>query len=101
MPRHTVDLAGARRQALLLAALALSLVLGWDRGALPPIPMSTRLLEPPTPAEMRRAGVHEEVSYGSIVVAQEAPVTLPRMALWFALPLVTTTLLVFLTARRR
>jgi hypothetical protein len=100
MPRHAIDLAGARRQTLLLAALASSLVLGWDRGALPPLPVSP-LLAPPTQAELREARVREEAAFDRVAAPPEAPVTLGRMALWLALPLAGTTLLVLLTGRRR
>ncbi len=106
MPTPMAALPGSRRTFLLLVLLVFVVQLGWEAGTFLALRRSTeRLLAPPTPAELSRADAGEaavETAHRELAAAAVDPPVAPgRMALWFALPLAGTTLLVLATGRRR
>ena len=106
MPTMMAAMPGSRRTFLLLALLVLVIQLGSEAGTFLGLRHATeRLLAPPTPAEMSGAAAGEAAMEAARQELARAPIDPPvapgRMALWFALPLAGTTLLVLVTGRRR
>ena len=106
MPTPMAAVPGSRRTFLLLVLLVCVIQLGWEAGTFLGLRRSTeRLLAPPTAAEMSGAAAGEaavEAARRELAAAPlDPPIAPGRMALWFALPLAGTTLLVLVTGRQR
>jgi len=98
-----------KRPVVVVLALLVVLALARQAGVLPSEGTLRRawrrFTEPPTRVEMDRAAARDSVRTARAAQAPtytpaDPPVTVGQMLLWFALPLVGTTLLVFVTERR-